>query len=153
MHCNHLLILILKEFEFTILRSNLKNLIDFKTKARKSEGHARISEERARSAKRARSFKMTSKDALSIDTDVKPPVLFKGEYEQWKNRFLDFVDRHTNGENILLSIMEGPMVPITVQIPDDDSSDSEDGTEEREQKDENSSSGVQSIFRGTEKPI
>ncbi|KAI3772085.1 hypothetical protein L6452_03259 [Arctium lappa] len=77
---------------------------------------------------------MTSKDALSIGTDVKPPVLFKGEYEQWKDRFLDFVDRHANGENILLSITEGPMVPITVQIPDDDSSDSEDGTEEREQK-------------------
>ncbi|KAI3677927.1 hypothetical protein L6452_37201 [Arctium lappa] len=80
------------------------------------------------------SFKMTSKDALSIGTDVKPPVLFKGEYEQWKDRFVDFVDRHTNGENILLSIMEGPMVPVTVQIPDNDSSDSEDGTEEREQK-------------------
>ncbi|KAI3747844.1 hypothetical protein L6452_10529 [Arctium lappa] len=77
---------------------------------------------------------MTSKDALSIGTDVKPPVLFKGEYEQWKDRFLDFVDRHSNGENILLSITEGPMAPITVQIPDVDSSDSEDGTEEREQK-------------------
>ncbi|KAI3718148.1 hypothetical protein L6452_19001 [Arctium lappa] len=61
---------------------------------------------------------MTSKDALSIGTDVKPPVLFKGEYEQWKDRFLDFVDRHSNGENILLSITEGPMAPITVQIPD-----------------------------------
>ncbi|KAI3718191.1 hypothetical protein L6452_19049 [Arctium lappa] len=77
---------------------------------------------------------MTSKDALSIGTDVKPPVLFKGGYEQWKDRFLDFVDRHSNGENILLSITEGPMAPITVQIPDVDSSDSEDGTEEREQK-------------------
>ncbi|KAI3729703.1 hypothetical protein L6452_18366 [Arctium lappa] len=79
-------------------------------------------------------YKMTSKDALSIGTDVKPPVLFKGEYEQWKDRFLDFIDRHSNGENILLSITEGPMVPITVQVPDVDSSDSEDGTEEREQK-------------------
>ncbi|KAI3735762.1 hypothetical protein L6452_15274 [Arctium lappa] len=79
-------------------------------------------------------YKMTSKDALSIGTDVKPPVLFKGEYEQWKDRFLDFIDRHSNGENILLSITEGPMVPITVQVPDVDSSDSEDGTKEREQK-------------------
>ncbi|KAI3718947.1 hypothetical protein L6452_19832 [Arctium lappa] len=78
---------------------------------------------------------MTSKDALSIGTDVKPPVLFKGEYEQWKDRFLDFVDRHTNGENILLSITEGPMKPIIVQVPaDDDSSDSGHGDEEKEQK-------------------
>ncbi|KAI3707534.1 hypothetical protein L6452_26153 [Arctium lappa] len=78
---------------------------------------------------------MTSKDALSIGTDVKPPVLFKGQYEQWKNRFLDFVDQHTNGENILLSITEGPMAPIIVQVPaDDDSFDSGQGDEEREQK-------------------
>ncbi|KAI3729655.1 hypothetical protein L6452_18317 [Arctium lappa] len=70
-------------------------------------------------------FKMTSKDALSIGTDVNPPVLFKGEYEQWKDRFLDFVDRHKNGENILMSITDGPMAPIIVQVPtDDDSFDS-----------------------------
>ncbi|KAI3665586.1 hypothetical protein L6452_44213 [Arctium lappa] len=63
---------------------------------------------------------MTSKDALSIGTDVKPPVLFKGEYEQWKDRFLDFIDRHSNGENILLSITEGPMKSIIIHVPADD---------------------------------
>ncbi|KAI3678005.1 hypothetical protein L6452_37283 [Arctium lappa] len=78
--------------------------------------------------------KMTSRDAFSIGTDVKPVVLFKGEYEQWKDRFLDFVDRYPNGENLLLSIKEGPMELPTVEIPDNDSSDSEDGDEDREQK-------------------
>ncbi|KAI3735635.1 hypothetical protein L6452_15142 [Arctium lappa] len=63
---------------------------------------------------------MTSKDALSIGTDVKPPVLFKGEYEQWKDRFLDFIDRYSNGENILLSITEGPMKPIIIHVRADD---------------------------------
>ncbi|KAI3747153.1 hypothetical protein L6452_09600 [Arctium lappa] len=63
---------------------------------------------------------MTSKDALSIGIDVKPPVLFKGEYEQWKDIFLDFIDRHSNGENILLSITEGPMKPIIIHVPADD---------------------------------
>ncbi|KAI3735422.1 hypothetical protein L6452_14918 [Arctium lappa] len=77
---------------------------------------------------------MTSKDALSIGTDVKPPVLFKDEYEQWKDRFLDFVDRHSNGENIMLSIIEGPMIPLTMEIPNDESSDSEDGNVDRAQK-------------------
>ncbi|KAI3736237.1 hypothetical protein L6452_15775 [Arctium lappa] len=80
---------------------------------------------------------MTSKDSLSIGTDVKPPVLFKGEYEQWKDRFLDFVDRHSNGENILLSITEGPMKSVTVNVPDndvDDSSDSGHGDIEKEEK-------------------
>ncbi|KAI3685601.1 hypothetical protein L6452_34851 [Arctium lappa] len=77
---------------------------------------------------------MTSKDALSIGKDVKPPVMFKGEYEQWKDSILDFVDRDVNGENILLSIMEGPMVPPTVEIPDEESSDSEDGNVDRAQR-------------------
>ncbi|KAI3769206.1 hypothetical protein L6452_00306 [Arctium lappa] len=83
---------------------------------------------------------MTSKDALSIGTDVKPPVLFKGEYEQWKDRFLDFIDRHSNGENIFLSITEGPMKPIIIHVPADDvygddvDGDSDDGDVEKEIK-------------------
>ncbi|KAI3681018.1 hypothetical protein L6452_35799 [Arctium lappa] len=77
---------------------------------------------------------MTSKDALSIGTDVKPPVLFKGEYEQWNDRFFEFVDRHANGENILLSITEVTMIPPTVEIPDGESSDSEDGDEDKVRK-------------------
>ncbi|KAI3729736.1 hypothetical protein L6452_18401 [Arctium lappa] len=60
---------------------------------------------------------MTSRDALSIGTDVKPPILFKGEYEQWKDRFLDFFDRQTNGKNILTSITKGPMPKIPDDIP------------------------------------
>ncbi|KAI3673332.1 hypothetical protein L6452_39449 [Arctium lappa] len=54
---------------------------------------------------------MTSRDALAIGTDVKPPVLFKGEYEQWKDIFLDFMDRHELGEYIRLSLKEGLMKP------------------------------------------
>ncbi|KAI3669230.1 hypothetical protein L6452_40457 [Arctium lappa] len=60
---------------------------------------------------------MTSRDALSIGSDVKPPVLFKEEYEQWRDRFLDFVDRQSNGENILKSITEGLMKKPTEEIP------------------------------------
>ncbi|KAI3746403.1 hypothetical protein L6452_08835 [Arctium lappa] len=78
-------------------------------------------------------IKMTSNDALSIGTDVKPPVLFKGEYEQWKDRFLDFIDIHENREFIKKSIDEGLMKPVTAIVPDEDneSSDSEDCTENR----------------------
>ncbi|KAI3697946.1 hypothetical protein L6452_31052 [Arctium lappa] len=66
------------------------------------------------------SNRMTSRDTLLIGTDVKPPVLFKGEYEQWKDRFLDFVDRQTNGANILESITDGPMKRPTDEIPSDE---------------------------------
>ncbi|KAI3677859.1 hypothetical protein L6452_37131 [Arctium lappa] len=58
-------------------------------------------------------FRMTSREALAIGTDTKPPVLFKGEYEQWKDRFLNFTDRHELGEFIRTSIEEGVMKPVT----------------------------------------
>ncbi|KAI3669505.1 hypothetical protein L6452_40741 [Arctium lappa] len=58
------------------------------------------------------------------------------EYEQWKDRFLDFIDKHDNGEYKKQSIDEGVMKSITVIVPDDedDTSDSGDGTETREPK-------------------
>ncbi|KAI3729786.1 hypothetical protein L6452_18454 [Arctium lappa] len=63
---------------------------------------------------------------------VKPLILFKGEYEQWKDMFLDFINRHANGDNIKRSVEEGPMIPITMEIPDDGSSDSEDGNADKQ---------------------
>ncbi|KAI3707459.1 hypothetical protein L6452_25998 [Arctium lappa] len=54
-----------------------------------------------------------SREALAIGTDVKPPVLFKGEYEQWKDKFLDFIDRHDLGDEIKKSLKEGIMTPPT----------------------------------------
>ncbi|KAI3692794.1 hypothetical protein L6452_32617 [Arctium lappa] len=62
-------------------------------------------------AKNTSRIKMTSKEALAIGTDTKPPVLFKGEYEQWKDRFLNFIDRHELGDYIRTSIEEGIMTP------------------------------------------
>ncbi|KAI3729937.1 hypothetical protein L6452_18610 [Arctium lappa] len=56
---------------------------------------------------------MTSRDALAIGTDFKPPVLFKGEYEQWKDQFLDFIDRNEIGPYISQSLEEGLMKPPT----------------------------------------
>ncbi|KAI3681376.1 hypothetical protein L6452_36170 [Arctium lappa] len=52
---------------------------------------------------------MTSKEALAIGTDTKPPVLFRGEYEQWKDRFLNFIERQDLGNFIIQSLEEGLM--------------------------------------------
>ena len=51
---------------------------------------------------------MASRDALAIGTDTKPPVLFRGDYPQWRDRFLDFIERHECYEQILASLEEGP---------------------------------------------
>ncbi|KAI3701955.1 hypothetical protein L6452_27474 [Arctium lappa] len=54
---------------------------------------------------------MTSREALAIGTDTKPPVLFRGEYEQWKDRFLNFIERQDLGNYIRISLEEGLMKP------------------------------------------
>ncbi|KAJ9566854.1 hypothetical protein OSB04_002820 [Centaurea solstitialis] len=55
-------------------------------------------------------FVMTTKEALAIGSDTKPPVLFRGDYNMWRDRFLDFIDRQDLGEYIRLSLKEGPKV-------------------------------------------
>ncbi|KAJ9551957.1 hypothetical protein OSB04_016002 [Centaurea solstitialis] len=53
---------------------------------------------------------MTTREALAIGSDTKPPVLFRGDYNMWRDRFLDFIDRQDLGEYIRLSLKEGPKV-------------------------------------------
>ena len=51
---------------------------------------------------------MNNNESLSIGTDTRPPILQMGEYQQWKDRFLDFVERYKDGDLIIKSILEGP---------------------------------------------
>ncbi|KAJ9562678.1 hypothetical protein OSB04_007838 [Centaurea solstitialis] len=53
---------------------------------------------------------MTTREALAIGSDTKPPVLFRGDYNMWRDRFLDFIDRQDLGEYIRLSLKESPKV-------------------------------------------
>ena len=53
---------------------------------------------------------MMNHDALAIGSDTKPPILFPGEYSQWKDRFLDFVERNDYADEIMDSIFNGPPV-------------------------------------------
>ncbi|KAJ9546820.1 hypothetical protein OSB04_019363 [Centaurea solstitialis] len=53
---------------------------------------------------------MTTREALAIGSDTKPPVLFRGDYNMWLDRFLDFIDRQDLGEYIRLSLKEGSKV-------------------------------------------
>ena len=56
---------------------------------------------------------MANRERLSIGTDTVPPLLFRDEYPQWKDRFLDFIDRQPLGELMLKSIEEGPAIFYT----------------------------------------
>ncbi|KAI3681354.1 hypothetical protein L6452_36146 [Arctium lappa] len=61
---------------------------------------------------------MTSREALAIGTDTKPPVLFRGEYEQWKDRFLNFIERQDLGNYIRKSLEEGLIAPVWREPPE-----------------------------------
>lgn len=49
-----------------------------------------------------------SREALAIGSDTKPPVLFRGDYSQWKDRFLDFLERQEDWEQLKDSLDNGP---------------------------------------------
>ena len=55
-----------------------------------------------------------SREALAIGSDSKPPVLFLGDYSQWKDRFLDFIERQELREEMLTSITTGPAEFFTI---------------------------------------
>ena len=63
-----------------------------------------------------------SKEALAIGSDTKLPVLFRGDYLQWKDRFSDFIERQKLGDEMLDSIMNGPANFYTIMPgkPDND---------------------------------
>ncbi|KAI3667236.1 hypothetical protein L6452_42285 [Arctium lappa] len=56
---------------------------------------------------------MPSSEALSISMDEMPPVLYRGEYDQWRIQFLDFIDKLNLGDYIRLSLREGRMKSST----------------------------------------
>ncbi|KAJ9565746.1 hypothetical protein OSB04_001712 [Centaurea solstitialis] len=60
---------------------------------------------------------MNTRDALAIGSDTRPPVLFRGDFSQWKSRFLDFVEKQPLGKDILESLKNGP-VKFYMTIPD-----------------------------------
>ncbi|KAJ9566813.1 hypothetical protein OSB04_002779 [Centaurea solstitialis] len=59
---------------------------------------------------------MNTRDALAIGSDTRPPVLFRGDFSQWKSRFLDFVAKQPLHKQIMESLNNGPVKYYT-EIP------------------------------------
>ncbi|KAJ9558101.1 hypothetical protein OSB04_012715 [Centaurea solstitialis] len=59
---------------------------------------------------------MNTCDALAIGSDTRPPVLFRGDFSQWKSRFLDFVAKQPLHKQIMESPKNGPVKYYT-EIP------------------------------------
>ncbi|KAJ9555500.1 hypothetical protein OSB04_010114 [Centaurea solstitialis] len=59
---------------------------------------------------------MNTRDALAIGSDTRPPVLFHGDFSQWKSRFLDFVAKQPLHKQVMESLRNGPVKYYT-EIP------------------------------------
>ncbi|KAI3729953.1 hypothetical protein L6452_18626 [Arctium lappa] len=48
---------------------------------------------------------------MQLGTDTRPPVLInEDEFTQWQDRFINFIERQANGENMMKSLSEGPFI-------------------------------------------
>ncbi|KAI3771128.1 hypothetical protein L6452_02286 [Arctium lappa] len=55
---------------------------------------------------------------MSLGSDTRPPVLInENEFEQWQNRFINFIERQPNGDNMMKSLTEGHMERLMKVIP------------------------------------
>ncbi|KAI3759268.1 hypothetical protein L6452_06957 [Arctium lappa] len=55
---------------------------------------------------------------MSLGSDTRPPILInENEFEQWQDRFINFIERQPNGENMMKSLYEGLMVKKMKVIP------------------------------------
>ncbi|KAI3735495.1 hypothetical protein L6452_14994 [Arctium lappa] len=71
------------------------------------------------SAKFALQARFYSNDLMmQLGTDTRPPVLInEDEFTQWQDRFINFIERQTNGENMMKSFTEGSFIRPKNDIP------------------------------------
>nr|GEU76002.1 integrase, catalytic region, zinc finger, CCHC-type, peptidase aspartic, catalytic [Tanacetum cinerariifolium] len=48
-----------------------------------------------------------SRDVLTVGSTLRIPLLFRGEYSQWSERFMNYLEEQTNGEAMINSIKNG----------------------------------------------
>ncbi|KAI3728871.1 hypothetical protein L6452_17516 [Arctium lappa] len=55
---------------------------------------------------------------MSLGSDTRPSVLIsENEFEQWQDRFINFIERQPNGDNMMKSLTQGPMEKPMKEIP------------------------------------
>nr|GEW67912.1 hypothetical protein [Tanacetum cinerariifolium] len=58
-----------------------------------------------------------SRDVLTIGSTMRLPLLYRGEYSQWSERFMNYLEEQTNGEEMINSIKNGDQpLPRVTQV-------------------------------------
>nr|GFA45612.1 hypothetical protein [Tanacetum cinerariifolium] len=48
-----------------------------------------------------------SRDVITVGSTMRIPLLYKGEYSQWHERFMNYLEEQTDGEAMINSIQNG----------------------------------------------
>nr|GEZ57209.1 hypothetical protein [Tanacetum cinerariifolium] len=58
-----------------------------------------------------------SRDVLTVGSTMRIPLLYRGEYSQWVERFMNYLEEQTNGEAMINSIKNGDQpLPHVTQV-------------------------------------
>nr|GFA19635.1 hypothetical protein [Tanacetum cinerariifolium] len=61
-------------------------------------------------------YKM-SRDVITVGSTMWIPLLYLGEYSQWHERFMNYLEEQTDGEAIIISIQNGDQpLPVIAQV-------------------------------------
>nr|GEV12408.1 copia protein [Tanacetum cinerariifolium] len=58
-----------------------------------------------------------SLDVITVGSTMRIPLLYRGEYSQWRERFMNYLEKKTDGEAMINSIQNGDQpLPIIAQV-------------------------------------
>nr|GFA38059.1 hypothetical protein [Tanacetum cinerariifolium] len=58
-----------------------------------------------------------SRDVFTVSSNMRIPLLYRGEYSQWVERFMNYLEEQTNGEAMINSIKNGDQpLPCVTQV-------------------------------------
>ncbi|GJY91875.1 retrovirus-related pol polyprotein from transposon TNT 1-94 [Tanacetum coccineum] len=58
-----------------------------------------------------------SRDVITVGSTMRIPLLYQGEYSQWRERFMNYLEEQTNGEAMINSIQNGDHpLPVIAQV-------------------------------------
>nr|GFB89259.1 hypothetical protein [Tanacetum cinerariifolium] len=58
-----------------------------------------------------------SRDVLTVGSTMRIPLLYRGEYSQWVERFMNYFEEQTGGETMINSIKNGDQpLPRVTQV-------------------------------------
>nr|GFD08895.1 hypothetical protein [Tanacetum cinerariifolium] len=58
-----------------------------------------------------------SRDVITVGSTMRISLLYRGEYSQWRERFMNFLKEQTDSEAMINSIQNGDQpLPVIVQV-------------------------------------